>query len=79
AAPVGARIVQAEGPEAALRHLQLPPWRQGAVASRMLVDSEPDYRHVEQRMDRATDRAAWHFAPRAVAMRQVRIVPEDAA
>lgn len=79
AAPMGARIVQAEGPEAALGHVQLPPWRTGAVASRMLVDAEPAEAHVEQRMDRAVDRGQWHFSPRSVAVRQVRIAPGEAA
>lgn len=79
AAPMGARIVQAAGPEDALRHVQLPPWRAGAVARRMMVDREPGDLHSEQRMDRATDRAAWHFAPREVAIRQVQIAPEGAA
>jgi len=79
AAPVGARIVEAAGPGDALRHVQLPPWRAGAVARRMMVDAAPDDLHTEQRMDRATDRAAWHFAPRDVALRQVQIAPEGAA
>lgn len=79
AAPMGARIVEAKGPEAALAHVQLPPWRTGAVARRMMVDAEPGDPHTEQRMDRATDRAAWHFAPRPVAVRQVQIAPGGAA
>ncbi|PTX40395.1 CRISPR system Cascade subunit CasD [Gemmobacter caeni] len=79
AAPVGARIVSAEGPEQALRHLRLPPWREGAVARRMMVDATLQDTHVEQRMDRATDRAHWHFVPRAVAVRAVCIAPEAAA
>lgn len=79
AAPMGARIVEAEGPEAALAHVQLPPWRTGAVARRMMVDAEPDEVNVEQRMDRASDRVTWHFAPREVAIRQVQIAPGGAA
>lgn len=75
-APMGARIVTADGPEAALCHMQLPPWREGAVASRMLVDADPGETPMEQRMDRSTDRLQWHFAPRSVAVRQVRIAPE---
>jgi CRISPR system Cascade subunit CasD len=76
AAPMGPRIVQAADAENALKHVPLPPWRHGAVATRMMVDAEPGDAHVEQRMDRATDRHRWHFAPRAVAIRQVHIVPE---
>lgn len=79
AAPMGARIVEADGPEAALRHVSLPPWRAGAMARRMMVDQGPGDLHVEQRMDRAIDRGLWHFAPRAVAIRQVQIAPGGAA
>lgn len=85
AAPMGARIVEAEGPEDALRHVQLPPWRlsdchgRPTAARRMLVDAGPQDDHVEQRMDRVTDRRQWHFAPRSVAVRTVEIVPEGAA
>lgn len=75
AAPMGARIVQAVGPDEALRHVQLPPWRAGAVARRMMVDAAPGDLHTEQRMDRASDRAAWHFALRTFAVRQVQIAP----
>ena len=75
AAPMGARIVQAASAEDALRQVQLPPWRLGAVATQLMVDAEPADTHVEQRMDRATDRHHWHFAPRAVAIRQVHIAP----
>lgn len=85
AAPMAARIVEAEGPEEALRQVQLPPWRlsdrhgRPAVARRMLVDAGPRDSHVEQRMDRVTDRRQWHFVPRSVAVRTVEIVPEGAA
>lgn len=78
AAPMASRIVSAAGPEQALAHVQLPPWRAGAVARRMMVDAEPGEPHTEQRMDQAIDRRQWHFAPRTVAVRQVQIAPEGA-
>lgn len=64
AAPPGARLVEAEGPEAALAQLILPPWRQGAQLHSLIVEDETG----EVVHDRATDRACWHFAPRRVAV-----------
>ena len=75
AAPVGARIVQADGPETALGSLQLPPWRPGLVAKTLILDAAdaPDAGHTEQRHDQPLDRAKWHFSSRQVAFRDVHI------
>ncbi|MDP2737368.1 MAG: type I-E CRISPR-associated protein Cas5/CasD [Pseudorhodobacter sp.] len=77
AAPVGARIVQAESVEAALAGVQLPPWREGAVAKLLICDATdaPAETHREQRHDQPLDRAKWHFAPREVAFQAVHIAP----
>ena len=77
AAPVGARVVQAEGPEAALSSLHLPPWRVGAIALTLVLDAadaaKPD--RTELRHDQPLDRAKWHFSPRKVAFQDVHITP----
>lgn len=65
AAPPGARLVQAEGPEEALGHLILPPWRQGARLVSLIVE-DPAGEVVH---DQAIDRTRWHFAPRRVLAR----------
>lgn len=75
AAPVDPQIVTAESPEAALQSLRLPPWRAGAQARIMASDDRPDAPRHETRHDMATDRRAWHFAPRQVAMVPVEIAP----
>lgn len=77
AAPPGARLVQAEGPEAALSRLILPPWR-GAARLQSLIVEDPAGELVH---DRAIDRKHWHFAPRRVLARPVtgRAAPEELA
>ena len=75
AAPLDPQIVQAETPAEALVHLRLPPWRAGSVAEIMACDDDGQAERVETRHDVATDRQAWHFAPRRVAMVPVRIEP----
>lgn len=67
AAPPGARLVQAKGPEDALSQLILPPWRQGCRLQAVVVEDDAG----EILHDQATDRAHWHFAPRRVSVRQV--------
>lgn len=78
-APPGARVVDAETPESALRRLILPPWAQGRVGHVLIADAEPGDPHVETRQDAPRDRARWHFATRHVAFRPVEIRPEGAA
>lgn len=77
AAPLGAGIVQADGPEAALVQVQLPPWRAGSVAGLLICDAAeaPATARREQRHDLPVDRARWHFAPREVAFQAVQIAP----
>lgn len=75
-APVAPRIVAADSPEGALVHTQLPHWREGAIAVRLMIDAEDDDTHVETRHDQAIDRGKWHFSARHVASRAVNIVPE---
>lgn len=78
AAPVGAKIVQADSAETALASLRLPPWRLGAVATMLVLDARdvPGASHREQRHDLPLDRGKWHFSPREVAFRPVHIAPE---
>ena len=78
-APPGPRLVEADGPAAALEALVLPPWHQGAVARRLMVDAEPGDAHVDYRQDQPLDRAKWHFARRPVAERPVVIQPKGQA
>jgi CRISPR system Cascade subunit CasD len=68
-APPGARIVEADGPEAALAALILPPGREGARPLLLITDAEPNDGNVETRHDTPRDRQHWHFAPRKVAVR----------
>ena len=81
AAPVGARLVDAETPEAALSGLLLPPWRAMATATSLITDASdaPDARHTEQRHDQPLDRTKWHFSPRQIAFRDVQITPRGSA
>ena len=71
ASPLGAKLVEAESPEAAMTHLILPPWRQGARA-KVLVEAAEIGEEVH---DLPIDRAYWHFGPRTVDRRAVDIVP----
>lgn len=78
-APLNPRIVAAEGPEAALAGLRLPPWAGDAVARVLFADADlpgPAPERLETRHDAPLDRRAWHFAPREVAVRSVHIAPE---
>jgi CRISPR system Cascade subunit CasD len=70
AAPTGAKVVQGSAPEAALAQLDLPPWRRALVAHTLVVEDKVG----EIVHDIPIDRAAWHFAPRRVALRPVEIV-----
>ncbi len=79
AAPVGARVVEAEGPAEALANLRLPPWRGGAVARTLIVEAEEGDRHTETRQDLPLDRGLWHFGARRVAFRAVEIQPQEDA
>lgn len=72
AAPLGARIVDAENPETALKHLIVPPWRKGARAGILVETSD----FGEEVHDLPVDRAHWHFGPRKVDRRAVDIVPD---
>ncbi|MGO4909818.1 type I-E CRISPR-associated protein Cas5/CasD [Pseudorhodobacter sp. W20_MBD10_FR17] len=84
-APLAARIVSAEGPEAALAALTLPPWLRcrpdGAptCAALMAIDASPQDNHRIAVHDVPLDRCYWHFAPRQVALRRVNIQPQGAA
>lgn len=78
AAPLDPQIVEADSAEAALAALRLPPWRAGARATLMASDDRPEAARRITRHDQATDRRAWHFAPRQVAMLPVEITPEAA-
>ncbi len=81
--PPAPKIVQADGPEAALAALDLPLWQiqdrqRRPMAARLLVaDAGPEDAHIETRHDQPRDRGLWHFAPRQVAFRPVKIVPNE--
>ena len=77
-APVAARMVQAETPEAAMGHLVLPPWYRGAVAHVLHAEDGP-FDRQEARHDAPLDRRAWHFGVRPVHVRSVAIRPEEIA
>lgn len=78
AAPPGPAIVHSDGPEVALQSLTLPPWRKGARADLLVADAGPDDGHREIRHDQPLSRELWHFGPREVAYRTVRIAPGSA-
>jgi len=78
-APLSPWVGAAETPEAALRHLCLPPWAEGQTARTLYADAglpggAPE--RVETRHDAPLDRRLWHFAPRAVVTRGVEITPD---
>lgn len=75
AAPTGAKVVEAETREAALSQLDLPPWRQGAVARTLVVDAALG----EVVNDLPLDRERWHHGERRVAMRPVCIATKGGA
>lgn len=68
-APPGARLVNADTPEAALASLTLPPWYSGLRPRALFADAGPADTHVETRHDAPRDRQRWQFSPRRVAMR----------
>lgn len=78
AAPVDPQIIAAESPEEALQALRLPSWWRGARARVMASDNRPEASRHETRLDIATDRRAWHFAPRQITMVPVEIAPGTA-
>lgn len=67
AAPLGAKLVQADSTEDALTQVILPPWRKDAAAYD-LVESDPMGAVV---MDVPRDRNLWHFDARRVASRRI--------
>jgi len=75
-APVGARIVGASTAEEAMSQARVPEWRNGAIATQLIMEAEKDDSHTEFRHDRVIDRLHWHFGVRKVAFRQVHIEPE---
>ncbi|WP_227284942.1 type I-E CRISPR-associated protein Cas5/CasD [Boseongicola sp. H5] len=77
-APLVPGLVEAEGPEAALSRVTLPPWRAGAVARLIASDADAGLAGREEwRQDQPIDRAAWHFAPRRVVLAQADIAPGE--
>lgn len=75
-APPGARVVLADGPEAALTCMILPPWFAGRSSTCFITDDNGTGDQVELRHDALRDRKLWHFAPRRVAFHTVDIRPE---
>ena len=79
--PPSPKILKADGPEKALEALNLPLWRQknhqgGPMEARdLMADAGSEDVHIETRHDKPLDRKLWHFAPRQVAFRTVKIVP----
>ena len=79
-APMAPTIVEAKGAEGALSHLRLPPWIPGPLRARMLYTEEAvGGAHIERRRDLPTDRAARHFASRAVTVVQIDIEARSTA
>lgn len=76
-APLAPRIVTADSAEAALAHLRLPPWHQGAVA-RLLQTEDGAADQLQTRHDAPRDRLRWHFGARQVGLRTVEIRPGTA-
>ena len=62
AAPPGARLVHADGAEAAFAQMILPPWRRTSRLNSLVIEMDAG----EVVHDRAIDRQHWHFAPRRV-------------
>lgn len=74
-APLNPQIVAADAPETALAQLRLPPWLRDPKAGVIISDDLDGATRRETRHDIATDRRAWHFAPREVGVRAVDIRP----
>ncbi len=79
AAPPDPRIVTAPDAATAMAELHLPPWRAGAVASRLATEEPGADGRVETRQDRPIDRERWHFGPRSVRILVCHIAPEVVA
>ncbi len=79
AAPLAPSVVHADDLNQAFVHVKLPPWRQGAIARRLVVGAGVlDAARSEQRHDLPIDRKSWHFGVRQVAIASVWIKPEVA-
>lgn len=77
AAPLAPRIVEADGPAAALHSLALPPWRTGAIARQLVGDIGTGLTgRIETRQDQAIDRMKWHFVAREVVFAPAYIAPD---
>lgn len=62
------RVERIASAEAALAHLILPPWWEGARLTGLIVEDPAG----EVAHERAIDRAKWHFAPRRVVVQPVK-------
>lgn len=79
AAPLDTKIIEANSAVVALSNIQVPPWHlrkqgQKTIAAKILVTSDPQGEVIH---DIPLDRDHWHFAPRRVALRPVKIVAGD--
>lgn len=66
AAPMAARVVSAETPQAALAQVTLPPWQAGATARQIISDAPLPGGWQETLWDDPIDRTGWHFAQHVV-------------
>lgn len=81
AAPMAPRVVEAQSPVEALRHIRLPPFLEsrldpGLPLSIASDEALPGARE-QVRWDEPLDRAAWHFGPRTVHVARPRELPVD--
>ena len=79
AAPMAPRVVEAESPVEALRHVRLPPYLESRLdpAHPLSIASDealPGGRE-QLRWDEPLDRTAWHFGPRTVHVARPRELP----
>ena len=65
--PMAPRRIITETPALALAQIAVPPWLPEARPLHIASDPYPgQHGRIETRWDQPRDRAAWHFAPRAV-------------
>jgi CRISPR system Cascade subunit CasD len=75
-APVAAKLIDAATAEEAISKVQVPGWRKKIVATQLITDADATDKYVEVRHDKAIDRDRWHFEPRKVAFRPIKITLE---
>lgn len=81
AAPMAPRVVEAQSPVEALRHIRLPPFLESRLDPEhplsIASDAALPGAREQVRWDEPLDRTGWHFGPRTVHIARSRELPVD--